>query len=120
MRRAIPDTPRRLRANIPKVLSFTIPPELIGKHFCSARCSVEASIFLQRLFNAHLLILVRGVGKVIGPKGKTVQMLIDTNALTNIDVQDDGSIQVLSWSTEAVSGYTRKRTYCCDAGGIKF
>jgi hypothetical protein len=35
-----------------------------------------------------------GTGKVIGPKGKTVQMLIDTNALTNIDVQDDGSIQV--------------------------
>jgi polyribonucleotide nucleotidyltransferase len=31
MRRAFPDPPRSLKDSIPKVLGFTIPPELIGK-----------------------------------------------------------------------------------------
>lgn len=37
---------------------------------------------------------LRSVGKVIGPKGKTVQMLIDTYNVTNINIEDDGTIQV--------------------------
>ena len=40
------------------------------------------------------------LGKVIGPKGKTVQMLIDTYQVTNINLEDDGTIQVESFSEE--------------------
>ena len=35
------------------------------------------------------------LGKVIGPKGKTVQMLIDTYRVTDINLEDDGSVQVV-------------------------
>eukprot|EP00597_Dinobryon_sp_UTEXLB2267_P006313 CAMPEP_0170079124 /NCGR_PEP_ID=MMETSP0019_2-20121128/15589_1 /TAXON_ID=98059 /ORGANISM="Dinobryon sp., Strain UTEXLB2267" /LENGTH=821 /DNA_ID=CAMNT_0010292435 /DNA_START=140 /DNA_END=2602 /DNA_ORIENTATION=+ len=45
-------------------------------------------------------IAPEALGKVIGPKGKTVQTLIETYGLVNINLEDDGSIQVESYSTE--------------------
>jgi len=41
------------------------------------------------------------IGKIIGPKGKTIQSLIETHGVTNINLQDDGSVQVESFSDEA-------------------
>ena len=40
------------------------------------------------------------LGKIIGPKGKTVQTLIETYKVTTINLQDDGSVQVESFSAE--------------------
>ena len=40
------------------------------------------------------------LGKVIGPKGKTVQTLIETHGLTNINIEDDGTVQIESLSVE--------------------
>lgn len=40
------------------------------------------------------------LGKVIGPKGKTVQTLIETYGITNINLEDDGEIQIESFSNE--------------------
>ncbi len=34
------------------------------------------------------------LGKVIGPRGRTVQLLIDTYGLIDINLEDDGSVQV--------------------------
>lgn len=45
-------------------------------------------------------IAPESLGKVIGPKGKTVQTLIETYGLVNINLEDDGSIQVESFSAE--------------------
>jgi polyribonucleotide nucleotidyltransferase len=60
--------PRKMKDTIPRVLSFTIPPEALGK--------------------------------VIGPKGKTVQGLMETHGVTNINLEDNGSVQIESFSTE--------------------
>lgn len=40
------------------------------------------------------------LGKIIGPKGKTVQSLIELYGLKNINLEDDGSIQIESLSNE--------------------
>jgi polyribonucleotide nucleotidyltransferase len=40
------------------------------------------------------------LGKIIGPKGKTIQTLIETSGVTNINIQDDGTVQVESFSDE--------------------
>ena len=40
------------------------------------------------------------LGMIIGPKGKTVQELISTHGVSNINIEDDGSIQVESFSAE--------------------
>jgi polyribonucleotide nucleotidyltransferase len=40
------------------------------------------------------------IGKIIGPKGKTIQDLITNNGVTNINLEDDGSIQIESFSLE--------------------
>lgn len=40
------------------------------------------------------------IGKIIGPKGKTIQDLITNNGVTNINLEDDGSIQIESFSIE--------------------
>ena len=40
------------------------------------------------------------IGKVIGPKGKTIQELITSNGVININLEDDGSIQIESYSLE--------------------
>jgi polyribonucleotide nucleotidyltransferase len=40
------------------------------------------------------------LGKIIGPKGKTVQTLIETHGVVNINLEDDGSVQVESFSSE--------------------
>jgi polyribonucleotide nucleotidyltransferase len=34
------------------------------------------------------------LGKIIGPKGKTVQTLIETHQLVNINLEDDGKVQI--------------------------
>lgn len=34
------------------------------------------------------------LGKIIGPKGKTVQSLIETHQLVNINLEDDGNVQI--------------------------
>merc|ERR1711871_1487550 len=34
------------------------------------------------------------LGKIIGPKGKTVQTLIETHQLVNINLEDDGNVQI--------------------------
>jgi polyribonucleotide nucleotidyltransferase len=34
------------------------------------------------------------LGKIIGPKGKTVQTLIETHSLVNINLADDGTVQI--------------------------
>ena len=60
--------PRKLKDTIPKILSFDVAPETLGK--------------------------------VIGPKGATVQKLIETYQVININIEDDGNIQVESFSTE--------------------
>eukprot|EP01038_Epipyxis_sp_PR26KG_P009558 gene9558-12871_t len=61
-------TPRKIKDTVPRILEFSVPPEVLGK--------------------------------VIGPKGKTIQMLIETYGVTNINIEDDGSIQVESFSEE--------------------
>ena len=40
------------------------------------------------------------LGKIIGPKGKTIQDLITTYGVININLEDDGSIQIESFSIE--------------------
>jgi polyribonucleotide nucleotidyltransferase len=40
------------------------------------------------------------LGKIIGPKGKTIQSLIETFGLKNINIEDDGSVQIESFSSE--------------------
>lgn len=60
--------PRKMKDTIPRVLSFTIPPDALGK--------------------------------VIGPKGKTVQSLMETHGVININLEDDGSVQIESFSSE--------------------
>lgn len=40
------------------------------------------------------------LGKIIGPKGKTVQTMIETYGLVNINLEDTGSVQVESFSNE--------------------
>jgi len=60
--------PRTMKDTIPRVLSFTIPPDALGK--------------------------------VIGPKGKTVQSLMETHGVININLEDDGTVQVESFSSE--------------------
>ena len=40
------------------------------------------------------------IGKVIGPKGKNIQTLIETYKLININLEDDGSVQIESFSNE--------------------
>ena len=40
------------------------------------------------------------LGKIIGPKGKTVQTMIETYGLVNINLEDTGSVQVESFSHE--------------------
>ena len=40
------------------------------------------------------------LGKVIGPKGKTVQTMRETYEITSINLEDDGSVQVESFSHE--------------------
>eukprot|EP01041_Mallomonas_annulata_P004249 gene4249-8446_t len=40
------------------------------------------------------------LGKVIGPKGKTIQMLIETYGVLNINIEDEGNVQVESFSME--------------------
>lgn len=60
--------PRAMKDTIPRVLSFKIPPDALGK--------------------------------VIGPKGKTVQSLMETHGVININLEDDGTVQVESFSSE--------------------
>ena len=60
--------PRQLKDTIPKILSFSVAPDTLGK--------------------------------VIGPKGATVQKLIETYQVTNINIEDDGIIQIESFSIE--------------------
>lgn len=40
------------------------------------------------------------LGKIIGPKGKTVQTMIETYGLVNINLEDTGSVQIESFSNE--------------------
>ena len=40
------------------------------------------------------------LGKIIGPKGKTVQTMIEQHGLVNINLEDDGSVQIESYSQE--------------------
>ena len=40
------------------------------------------------------------LGKIIGPKGKTVQTMIEQHGLVNINLEDDGSVQIESFSHE--------------------
>lgn len=60
--------PRKMKDNIPRVISFSIPPDALGK--------------------------------VIGPKGKTVQSLMETHGVNNINLEDDGTVQIESFSSE--------------------
>eukprot|EP01031_Cornospumella_fuschlensis_P024215 gene24215-29284_t len=55
---------RRMKASVPRLLFFKVPPESIGK--------------------------------VIGSKGRTIQMLIDTHKLLAINIEDDGQVQIES------------------------
>ena len=43
-------------------------------------------------------VLPEFLGKVIGPKGKTIQTLIETYGLKDISVEDEGNIQIESFS----------------------
>ena len=40
------------------------------------------------------------LGKIIGPKGKTVQTMIEQYGLVNINLEDNGSVQIESFSYE--------------------
>lgn len=63
------DSPRfELHPSVPRIASFKIPPDSIGK--------------------------------VIGPGGKQIRAIIEDFELTNMDVEEDGSIQVTSPSAE--------------------
>lgn len=41
------------------------------------------------------------IGKIIGPKGKTIQMTQETYSVTAIHIEDDGSVQIQSFSNES-------------------
>jgi polyribonucleotide nucleotidyltransferase len=60
--------PNELKSTIPRLMAFSVPPDLLGK--------------------------------VIGPKGKTIQTIIETYGVVNINVDDHGMIQVESFSDE--------------------
>ena len=44
------------------------------------------------------------IGKVIGPGGKQIRAIIEDFELTNMDVQEDGSIQISSLNTVKIEG----------------
>jgi polyribonucleotide nucleotidyltransferase len=58
---------RDLCEQVPKILTFSVPPPSIGK--------------------------------IIGPKGKTIQGLIETHELVNINLNDEGTVQVESYNS---------------------
>eukprot|EP00316_Scyphosphaera_apsteinii_P007759 CAMPEP_0119303212 /NCGR_PEP_ID=MMETSP1333-20130426/4678_1 /TAXON_ID=418940 /ORGANISM="Scyphosphaera apsteinii, Strain RCC1455" /LENGTH=829 /DNA_ID=CAMNT_0007305819 /DNA_START=135 /DNA_END=2624 /DNA_ORIENTATION=+ len=58
MREAL-DSPRKMKATIPRILEFMVPDNAIGK--------------------------------IIGPKGKTIQGLIDSHGVVNVNLEDTGS-----------------------------
>ena len=48
----------------------------------------------------EFLVPPEALGKIIGPKGKTVQTMIETYGLVNINLEDTGSVQIESFSNE--------------------
>lgn len=40
------------------------------------------------------------IGKIIGPKGKTIQTIIETSGVKDITLEDDGTVQIESTSIE--------------------
>ena len=43
---------------------------------------------------------IEALGKIIGPKGKTIQTMIEQYGLVNINIEDDGKVQIESFSTD--------------------
>jgi polyribonucleotide nucleotidyltransferase len=48
----------------------------------------------------EFLVPPEALGKIIGPKGKTVQTMIEQYQLVNINLEDTGSVQIESFSNE--------------------
>ena len=46
------------------------------------------------------MVPTEALGKIIGPKGKTVQTMIEQYGLVNINLEDTGSVQIESFSHE--------------------
>ncbi len=42
------------------------------------------------------------IGKIIGPKGKTIQDLIANNGVININLEDDGTVQIESYTKDTL------------------
>ena len=42
------------------------------------------------------------IGKIIGPKGKTIQELIANNGVININLEDDGTVQIEAYTMDAI------------------
>ena len=42
------------------------------------------------------------IGKIIGPKGKTIQELIANNGVININLEDDGTVQIESYTMDSI------------------
>ena len=49
----------------------------------------------MHIVSYHCILCILYWAQVIGPKGKTVQTLIETYGVTTINLADDGNVQVL-------------------------
>jgi polyribonucleotide nucleotidyltransferase len=67
----LPKTRESLPATVPKIATFTVAPESIGK--------------------------------IIGPGGKQIRAIIEDFELENMNVEDDGSVQVSSFKAEKLA-----------------
>ena len=94
MKRCI-DSPRKLKDSIPKITEFKILPDALGKVIGPK--GYQPVTYVRTYM--HLLFILRSFRE---PTliGKTVQTLIDTYGVKNINLEDDGSIQIESFSAE--------------------
>mmetsp|Transcript_27784 Transcript_27784/g.39241 ORF Transcript_27784/g.39241 Transcript_27784/m.39241 type:complete len:333 (+) Transcript_27784:1362-2360(+) len=70
----------------------------MDKVLSKPRPELPSTVPKIRLFS----ILPESIGKVIGPGGKQIRALIEDFGLSNMDVDDDGNIQISGFDTEVL------------------
>jgi polyribonucleotide nucleotidyltransferase len=68
----------------------------MDKVLAAPRSELPATVPKMRLFS----VPYDSIGKIIGPGGKQIRAIIEDFGLTNMDVKDDGSIQITGMDTE--------------------
>jgi polyribonucleotide nucleotidyltransferase len=66
------------------------------KVISSPRSELPPTVPKMRLFN----VPYDSIGKIIGPGGKQIRAIIEDFKLTNMDVKDDGNVQITGMDTE--------------------